>query len=35
MRDLWYNRPEFRPYPAMVPKEDLDITQKTALEAHF
>jgi hypothetical protein len=26
VRDLWYNRPELKPYPAMVPKDDLDIT---------
>lgn len=33
--DPWYQRPEFRPYPAMVPKEELDVTQRTALEAHY
>ena len=33
--DPWYSRPDFRPFPAMVPKEELDITQRTALEAHY
>jgi hypothetical protein len=23
--DPWYQRPDFRPFPAMVPKEELDI----------
>jgi len=27
VNDIWYNRPEFRPFPAMVAKEDLDITE--------
>jgi hypothetical protein len=33
--DPWYQRPDYRPYPAMVPKEDMDVTQRTALESHY
>ena len=35
VRNLWYNRPDLKPFPAMVAKDDLDITEQTALEAHF
>jgi hypothetical protein len=35
MSNPWYNRPDLKPYPAMVPQKDLDITQKTALFAHY
>lgn len=31
----WYNRFDLKPYPAMVPKEELDITEKTIMEAHY
>ena len=31
----WYNRFDLKPYPAMVPKEDLDITERTIMEAHY
>ena len=34
MVNTWYNRPDLKPYPAMVPKESMDITERTALEAH-
>ena len=33
--DPWYSRPDLKPFPAMVPKEELDITERTALEAHY
>ena len=34
-RDDWYMRPDMRPYPAMVPKEEMDITEKTMRMAHY
>lgn len=34
-RDAWYSRPDLKPFPAMVPKGSLDITERTALEAHY
>ena len=27
VRNLWYNRPDLKPFPAMVAKDDLDITE--------
>jgi hypothetical protein len=33
--DSWYTRPDLKPFPAMVPFEELDVTQKTALQAHY
>jgi hypothetical protein len=34
-KDPWYQRPDLRPFPAMVAKEELDITHRTALETHY
>lgn len=34
-RDAWYQRPDLKPYPAMVPKEELDVTERTMLESHY
>lgn len=34
-KNPWYSRPDLKPFPAMVPKEELDVTQRTALEAHY
>lgn len=34
-KDEWYSRPDLRPFPAMVPKEYLDITERSAYEAHY
>jgi hypothetical protein len=34
IRNTWYNRPDLKPYPAMVPIDTMDVTQRTALEAH-
>lgn len=33
--DPWYQRPDFKPFPAMVPKESMDITERTAYETHY
>ncbi len=33
--DEWYMRPDLMPYKAMVAKEDLDITERTAYEAKY
>lgn len=33
--DAWYSRPDLKPFPAMVPKEELDVTERTMLEAHY
>lgn len=33
--DAWYCRPDLKPFPAMVPKEDMDITERTMLETHY
>ena len=35
MVDAWYQRPDLKPFPAMVPKEELDITERTMLESHY
>lgn len=35
MRDSWYDRPDLKPFKAMVPKEEMDITERTAYEAHY
>lgn len=32
--DDWFNRPDLKPYPAMVPKETMSITERTMYEAH-
>jgi hypothetical protein len=34
-KDAWYARPDKKPFPAMVAKEDLDVTERTMLEAHY
>lgn len=34
-RDGWYSRPDTRPFPAMVPKESMDETERTMLETHY
>ena len=34
MVNQWYNRPDLKPYPAMVPRECMDVTERTILEAH-
>ncbi len=31
----WYTRPDYKPFPAMVPKEQMDITERTMMEAHY
>ena len=33
--DAWYSRPDLKPFPAMVPKDELDVTERTMLEAHY
>ncbi len=33
--DAWYTRPDLKPFPAMVPKEEMDITERTMLETHY
>ena len=35
MKDPWFTRPDLKPFPAMVPKDELDITERTMLEAHY
>ena len=35
MVNTWYNRPELKPFPAMVPVDSMDVTQRTALAAHL
>ena len=35
MKDPWFTRPDLKPFPAMVPKEELDVTEKSMLEAHY
>lgn len=35
VRDAWYSRPDLKPFKAMVPKQDLDITERTMYEAHY
>jgi len=35
MKDPWYARPDLKPFPAMVPKEELSITERTALASHY
>ena len=35
VKNTWYNRPDLKPFPAMVPKECLDETEQTTLEAHY
>ena len=33
--DGWYSRPDTRPFPAMVPRESMDVTERTMLESHY
>ena len=35
IRNAWYNRPDLKPFPAMVAKEGVDITEETAKEMHY
>jgi len=35
MVNTWYNRPDLKPFPAMVPKESMDITERTIYETHY
>lgn len=35
LKDAWYTRPDLKPFPAMVAKEELDITERTMLETHY
>ncbi len=35
MRDEWYTRPDLKAFKAMVPKEQLDVTERAAYEAHY
>ena len=35
MRDPWYDRPDLKPFKAMVPKEEMSIAERTAYEAHY
>jgi hypothetical protein len=34
VHNVWYSRPDLKPFPAMVPQTE-DITQKTALYSHY
>ena len=31
----WYNRPDLKPFPAMVATDRMDVTERTMLEAHY
>lgn len=33
--DAWFSRPDIRPFPAMVAKETMDITERTMYETHY
>lgn len=35
IKNTWYNRPELKPFPAMVPFDHMDVTQRTSMEAHL
>jgi hypothetical protein len=35
MLNTWYNRPDLKPFPAMVPMKEESITEKTAKKAHY
>jgi hypothetical protein len=35
MNDPWYSRPDLRPFPAMVPKESMELNEREAYEAHY
>jgi hypothetical protein len=35
MNDPWYSRPDLKPFPAMIPKEDIDPMDRQVLEAHY
>lgn len=34
-RDEWYSRPDLKVFPAMVAKEDMDVTERTAYESKY
>jgi len=34
-RDSWYSRPDLKPFKAMVAQEEMDVTERTAYEAHY
>lgn len=33
--DPWFSRPDLKPFKAMVAKEDLDVNERQAYEAHY
>jgi hypothetical protein len=33
--NIWFNRPDLKPFPAMVAKDTMDVTERTMLEAHY
>ena len=35
LQNRWYNRPDLKPYPAMVPKDGMDITERSIYENHY
>jgi len=35
LKNHWQNRPDLRAFPAMVPKDTMDITERTSLEVHY
>jgi len=35
LKDPWFTRPDLKPFPAMVPKDELDVTERTMLEAQY
>lgn len=34
-KDAWYSRPDLKPFPAMVPRDQLDVTYRSVLDAHY
>ncbi len=35
MWDAWYTRPDHKPFPAMVAREDMDIGERQIYETHY
>ena len=35
LRDDWYSRPDLRPFPAMVPRDHLDPSERLVFESHY
>jgi hypothetical protein len=35
LHNTWYQRPDLKPFPAMVPQDAGDITSKTSLYTHY